>query len=107
MKVKLCYLSRLSSKPGNCQGSTSHELSERERISIADHLPQTWIPSSFRHPFRKYVEVKVKVRELLEHQVDCIAIRADVWTSITIVTITSWKAIQLHDLLSEWEYSNM
>ena len=32
----------------------------------------------------KYVAVKVKVRELLEHQVDCLAILADMWTTIAI-----------------------
>ena len=37
--------------PGNCQGTTSHQLSQQERFSAADCLPRTWIPSYFRHQF--------------------------------------------------------
>ena len=48
--------------------------------------------------------VKAEVCELLEHQVNCIAVTADVWTSIAT---DSYLTVTAHNLEKEWTMNSI
>ena len=52
----------------------------------------------------KYVVVKAKVHKLLEHQVDCIAVKADLWMSIAM---DSYLTVPAHYLDNEWAINSI